>query len=306
MKVILFCSEKRYEWIGGFLKRYYPEIKIIFLNRSPVNLCRILIKKYDADLLIEVVRPGVKEGVCRLCRLFGRPFYRELKDLFFVKQEYLLEEFERNWVAYNHIENMDSYFDVAEGEEMLSRFWGNGYPFFRMFSMLDQTKIIELACGRGRHVQKYLDSAGDITLVDILEKNIEICRERYKDNPKIHYYVNNGKDLSELPDSSYTAMFTYDAMVHFQYLDVNNYLKETFRVLQPGGYALFHHSNNDQDYKAALGSENNPKARAFMSKNLFAHMAYEAGFEIVEQHVLDWEGVEKIDCVTLLRKPLIT
>ena len=40
-----------------------------------------------------------------------------------------------------------------------------------------------------------------------------------------------------------------------------------------------------------------------MSKNLFAHMAYEAGFEIVEQHVLDWEGEEKIDCVTLLRKP---
>ena len=242
MKIILFCSESRYELIGGFLKRYYPEVKIIYLNRSLLNLCRILLKKYDADILIELRRPLVKETVYRLCRLFGRPFYRDLKDLFFANQAYSLEEYERNWAAYYHIENMNSYFDMAEGEEMLSRFWSDRYPFYRMFCMLDQTKIIELACGRGRHVQKYLDSAGDITLVDILEKNIEICRERYKDNSKIHYYVNNGKDLSELSDSSYTALFTYDAMVHFQYLDVNDYLKETYRVLQSGGYALFHHS----------------------------------------------------------------
>lgn len=38
-----------------------------------------------------------------------------------------------------------------------------------------------------------------------------------------------------------------------------------------------------------------------MSKELFAYLAYHAGFEIVEQQVIDW-SLEKMDCITLLKK----
>lgn len=38
-----------------------------------------------------------------------------------------------------------------------------------------------------------------------------------------------------------------------------------------------------------------------MSKDLFAYLSYRAGFDVVEQKVIDW-GVKDLDCVTLLKK----
>ncbi len=299
-RIVLFSSEARRKQIEDFLRQYFPEIKISFyLPRNIINLLVIMKYKNKGDIVLEAGR--INETIGRFCRFIGKPYFQGVKEYCIKKAGVSTEDYERCWTAFFHEGSMDSYYCIAETDEFMDRFWGDKSPFVKMFSKLDQTSIIELACGRGRHVQKYIDSAQSITLVDVLEKNIEICKERFKGNTKIHFYKNNGRDLAQLPDCSFTSLFTYDAMVHFHYLDVNNYLKETYRVLKPGSYALFHHSNNDKDYKA--GFMTGSIGRAFMSKNLFAHMAYEAGFEIVEQHVLDWEKYKKIDCATLLRKP---
>lgn len=89
-------------------------------------------------------------------------------------------------------------------------------------------------------------------------------------------------------------------MVHFEMLDIYSYLRDIYRVLIPGGRALIHHSNNSKDYKAAFA--NAPNGRAFMSKNLFAHLAYKSGFKIISQDVIDW-GIKNLDCITLIEKP---
>lgn len=112
-------------------------------------------------------------------------------------------------------------------------------------------------------------------------------------------YKNNGSDLKELPDNSYTALFTYDSMVHFELMDIAKYLEETYRVLKPKSMALFHHSNNNYDYKASYST--GTYGRSFMSKDLFAYLSYRVGFEIIEQKVIDW-GIPKLDCITLVRK----
>ena len=164
---------------------------------------------------------------------------------------------------------------------------------------MNKKNIVELACGRGRHVPKYLSTENHITLVDILEKNIEICKQRFSGFSNIDYYKNNGNDLKELPDSTYTALFTYDAMVHFELLDIAKYLQETYRILVDGGMGLFHHSNNSSDYKASFS--NALHGRSFMSKDIFAHLAYKAGFKIIDQQVIDW--IERdLDCLTLVQK----
>ena len=59
---------------------------------------------------------------------------------------------------------------------------------YQMFCQLNLDYVIELAVGRGRHVPRYMEKANHITLVDILQKNIDFCRERFKDNDKIAYY----------------------------------------------------------------------------------------------------------------------
>lgn len=116
---------------------------------------------------------------------------------------------------------MDTYFQKAE--------WDCGMKilhFNKMLRQLDLDNVIELAAGRGRHVPMYEQKANHIVLVDILQKNIDFCKERFKGNEKIAYYCNNGYNLSEPNDNEYSTLFTYDAMVHFEMMDIFEYLKD--------------------------------------------------------------------------------
>ncbi|MCH5261310.1 MAG: methyltransferase domain-containing protein [Lachnospiraceae bacterium] len=207
----------------------------------------------------------------------------------------------RAYIADYHVDKMDDYFERAEKESSLSIFWNKDSVFYGMFCKLDLDNVVELACGRGRHVPRYIEKSGRITLVDILDKNIEYCKERFRDEKNIVYYKNNGYDLQDLQSGVYTSLFTYDAMVHFEMLDIFNYLKETERILVGGGKALFHHSNNTEDYKITFSSAT--RGRNYMSRDLFAHLVNRAGMRVVKQEVFDWGGSKELDCLTLVEKP---
>lgn len=205
----------------------------------------------------------------------------------------------REIIADYHQNRMDSYFDAAESIEGIQAFWSPESPFMGYFKKLNIEKVVELACGKGRHVPQYIDGAKEITLVDILEKNIDFCKQRFQGYDKILYYVNNGYDLSGIESESQTALFTYDAMVHFEMMDVFQYLKETYRILSVGGKALFHHSNNTEDYRITFLTGTG--GRNYMSKQLFAYLANRAGLTVLEQRVIDW-GKKDLDCITLVEK----
>lgn len=207
--------------------------------------------------------------------------------------------FNREFCAFFHQDGMNQYFEEAEQRKALDVFWGNDSAFLNQFKKLDLTNVIELACGRGRHVPHYLHEAGQVTLVDILQENIDFCQKRFKDDKSIHYYCNNGYNLAELESDKYTALFCYDAMVHFEMMDIYEYLKDIYRVLVPGGMALIHHSNNTSDYKASFA--NAPHGRSFMSKDIFAYLAYRCGFQIIDQKEIDW-GISNLDCISLIKK----
>ena len=119
-------------------------------------------------------------------------------------------------------------------KDVVDVFWNENSVFYRYFKQLDLSSVIELACGHGRHVPYYIDRAGKVTLVDILEENMEICKARFKRYDKLEYYKNNGYNLEKLPDESYTSLFTYDSMVHFELMDVYEYLKDIYRVMRRG------------------------------------------------------------------------
>lgn len=203
----------------------------------------------------------------------------------------------RDFCAFYHEDHMEDYYQKAE-IDYLSQFWGGTCK--ELFEKLNKNNIVELACGHGRHVPQYINDSEHITLVDILEKNIEFCRKRFNDFENISYYKNNGYDLEKLANDTYTALFTYDAMVHFELLDIANYLKETYRILKRDSMALFHHSNYHSDYKAAFSTA--PGGRSFMSKEIFAYLAYRAGFEIIDQRVLSFNKFPDLDCLTLVKK----
>lgn len=227
------------------------------------------------------------------------------KDYFININEWALAQeidkvkWNRDYCAWFHINLMGGYFDRAELDKAMNVFWREDSVFYKMFKQLDLDNVIELAVGRGRHVRMYEPNAGHIVLVDVLQKNIDFCKERFRGNPKIDYYCNNGYNLSELKDNEYSALFTYDAMVHFEMMDIFEYLKDIHRVLRKGGMALFHHSNNISNYRDSFSTA--VAGRSYMSKDLFAYLAYRAGFEIVEQRVINW-GIKDLDCISLVKK----
>jgi ubiquinone/menaquinone biosynthesis C-methylase UbiE len=200
-----------------------------------------------------------------------------------------------------------TYYDKAEKEDWLKPFWSPRGPFRPLFEKINARTIVELACGHGRHTAQilefpdYRDKIEHLYVMDVNEENIKFCEERFSKFAQVHPMVNNGYDFQPLKSESVSGVFCYDAMVHFEYDAVISYLKDAFRILVPGGRALFHHSNYDKSPGAKYTE--NPGWRNFMSKELFAHIAIRAGFKTLEQSLIDWDGGRKLDCISLIEKP---
>lgn len=189
----------------------------------------------------------------------------------------------------------------ADAERWTFVFWQDGSVFRQLFDRLDLDHVVELACGHGRHAEMIKDKAGRITLLDILEENVEQSRIRHARQPNVTCIRNSGVDFQPLPDGSATAIFCYDAMVHFPPDVVASYLVDASRVLVTGGRAVFHHSNYGVAVDHHYGM--NPHARNFMHQELFAELTRKAGLLVEESHVIPWGGTPDLDCVTLVRKP---
>lgn len=281
--------------IIGFCDKRYEEIRQIS-DRCVFSYDEA--KKKDAGFIVAVGDEQAGKEICEMLAADNMECYSI--DGFAKLAGMGRAVFNREFCAVFHIDSMEEYYEHAESDEAIKEFWDDASEFKKMFMKLDLENVIELACGRGRHAVQYAGSAGHVTLVDILAKNIEFCRERFKGLDNITYYQNNGYNLERLEDGTYTALFSYDAMVHFEVMDIYEYLIDIHRVMIPGGRVLLHHSNNDRDYRASFN--NTRHGRSFMGKDIFAYLAYRAGFAVVEQKVIDWEGYEDLDCITLLEK----
>jgi len=190
------------------------------------------------------------------------------------------------------------YYRLAE--QWTDDFWNDDGPFRPLYDQLDKRVVIELAVGYGRHAERAAPHCGTLIVMDVIAYNIKICRLRLQKFANLAYVVNNGFDYRPVQDGAVTGIYCYDAMVHFSPDLVESYLADTFRVLRPGGRALFHHSNflapDDRHYGQ------NPHARNHMSRDLFAALAEKAGLRVRHSQVIDWAGEPELDGVTLVEK----
>ena len=295
-KCINVLIEKGYR-VEGFLDTYKSG-NVTFGERSyDIVDINSVEKDPEARVIVAIGETKGKREIENLLKDRGI-ICTTLEEAVYEKRD--IVERNRNIIADYHMSQMDDYFFKAESDDALKTFWGEKSIAYRMFSKMDLSTVVELACGKGRHVSKYSSLAGEVILVDILEKNIDFCRERFNEEKNIKFYKNNGYDLAQLKSGSVTALFTYDSMVHFELLDIFNYLKETARILKNGGMALFHHSNNTENYKITFTTARH--GRNYMSKDLFAYLANRAGLEVLEQQVFDWDTDKDLDCLTLVQK----
>ncbi len=195
------------------------------------------------------------------------------------------------------------YYALAEA--CTDDYWTAGGLFATLFAQLDLTRVIELACGHGRHAARLVarqgaDRLGRITLVDVNASNIAACRRRFAGEARVEFLVCSGSDLAPLADGGFTALYCYDAMVHFELHDIIAYLAECHRVLVPGGRALLHVSNYDA--RPGGNCHDNPHWRNFGSERLFRHLAIRAGFDVLSAQTLDWGGVAALDALVLIER----
>lgn len=183
--------------------------------------------------------------------------------------------------------------------------WNN--ILWPMIKGADFSRTIDLAAGHGRNSARLLPHTDKLIIADINDSNIEFCRARFGNEPKISFIKNNGFDLRELEDHSITFVYCFDAMVHFDSDVVRSYIKEFKRIMSPGATGFCHYSNN---YHSPTKSyTDHPGWRNFMSRQLFEHWLAKEGFDVLESRYVS--GVCEFivsdngncDAVTLFQSP---
>jgi len=146
--------------------------------------------------------------------------------------------------------------------------------------------VLDADCGAGRPVLEALATRHDVIGLDISTGQLEHARRRVPGGGFVQ------GDLAHLPldDDSVDAVASYHAIIHVPKADHEQVLAEFSRVLRPGGDAL-----------VVMGSEawegtndgwldtDTPMAWSFFGADRNREIVTDAGFEIVDERILDDE-----------------
>jgi ubiquinone/menaquinone biosynthesis C-methylase UbiE len=140
--------------------------------------------------------------------------------------------------------------------------------------------ILEIGPGAGRWTEELRRLAPRLVVVDLSDRCIELCRERFGDAHNIEYHVNDGRSLTFLADGSVDRLWSFDVFVHIAGDDIASYLREIGRVLAPGGRGVIHHADRVAiDDVAAAGWRSRVSAADFARHVEAAGMAVTGQFD---------------------------
>jgi SAM-dependent methyltransferase len=216
----------------------------------------------------------------------------------------------------------------SRGDEW-SAWWGDtpalwfGALLPRIHGFLPAGTVLEIAPGFGRWTQYLKDLCERLVIVDLTERCIEHCRERFADATNIDYHLNDGRSLAMVEDGSIDLAFSFDSLVHAEADVIADYLAQLARKLRPDGIGFLHHSNIGE-YGRLVGltrrAVENPRTAAAatrlvrggalidlfawraesMTAHRFAELCDAAGLSCVGQEKISWEsGPYLIDALSI-------
>jgi SAM-dependent methyltransferase len=99
-------------------------------------------------------------------------------------------------------------------------------------------RALEIGCGPGRLLRPLSQYFGQIYGVDVSDSMIAIAKEKLRDVPNAFPHAIGGSDLKLFPDRHFDFVYSYAVFQHIPSAEVVfSYLRETVRVLRPGGVA---------------------------------------------------------------------
>jgi SAM-dependent methyltransferase len=99
-------------------------------------------------------------------------------------------------------------------------------------------RALEIGCGPGRLMRPMSRHFGEIHGIDISDEMIAQAREKLREIPHARAHHAGGSDLALFPNDHFDFVYSYAVFQHIPSADVVfSYLRETLRVLKPGGFA---------------------------------------------------------------------
>jgi len=161
---------------------------------------------------------------------------------------------------------IDSRLDYREPDE--AEFWAAGEDVLdKSLAMFDLAlkptdRVLDLGCGIGRVTRAIANRVEAVVGVDVSAEMIEQGRRAMAGVRNVQLVLGNGRDLSDIKDDSFDVAYSFVTFQHIPDPDVIcSYIVEMGRVLKPGGWALFQHSDDPSVHQAARqGWEGNPQS----------------------------------------------
>lgn len=100
-------------------------------------------------------------------------------------------------------------------------------------------RALDFGCGLGRLTQALADHFEWAVGVDIAESMVEGANGFNRHGDRVRYLVNTTDDLAALKSSEFDFVYSNITLQHIPPEATRNYIREFFRVLRPGGVAIF-------------------------------------------------------------------
>jgi ubiquinone/menaquinone biosynthesis C-methylase UbiE len=198
----------------------------------------------------------------------------------------------------------DEEYDWEAGGEEWSDSWGDSWSqwyfciYPRIAWLLPVGLTLEIAPGFGRWTRFLKEHTRHLVGVDLSTKCVEACRQRFKGESELEFFVNDGRSLSVVADSSVDFVFSFDSLVHAEKDVFEAYLQEIARIMKPEGVGFIHHSNLLSVLSQRIEVEDSAGRAEDMSAEVFIQFASSAGLSVISQEIIAWSDAEEMDCLS--------
>ena len=104
-----------------------------------------------------------------------------------------------------------------------------------------ELRALEIGCGPGRLLRPMSQYFAEIHGIDVSDEMVALARQKLAGIPNAFPHHADGSDLAQFPDRHFGFVYSYAVFQHIPSAEVVfSYLRETLRVLQPGGIARLH------------------------------------------------------------------
>ena len=149
----------------------------------------------------------------------------------------------------------DAFFFVDNrleyGAPDMERFWADGErDLAHVLSVVGMSlpagsDVVEIGCGVGRLTRVIARDAATVRALDVSPRMVELAGELNPGLPGVEWLVGDGVSLAGVSDASADVVVSHVVFQHIADPRVTlGYVREIGRVLRPGGWAVFHVSND--------------------------------------------------------------